>query len=167
MGGVKMTEHLPPTETHLNQIINRSFQQHGFSCKIPDSGNKHLAKRPFDGFSVVKGNHYYWESKLLMKGEYFTFSDIKKHQYDSMDLITYNSGWSCAFYIIGIWDGDHMEVLFISHNHIKKLKKEGHKSLSPDDLTVLVSAYSLTAGGRVTKDYSNLVIQHIDQAVII
>ncbi len=73
-------------EKVINTVIGRSAQWHH---KISDAG---FGQKPFDGFSIYKGQAIYWEAKYLPKPASFNFNRLENHQMKALlDIEKLNS----------------------------------------------------------------------------
>ena len=90
-------------EKDLNTIINNNFKRFGFSHKISDPVGGVGSQNPFDGFSVMQGTVYFWETKLLKEFKALNFKRIEEHQYESLTTIRDQCPECLCFVIAGIW----------------------------------------------------------------
>ena len=97
-------------ESNLNSLIVSNFKQAGgFSYKIidpqftNDENQRFNLKRPFDGFAVLDGFQYYYETKLLKGYQAFPFQKLSEHQITNLCCINKNSAFTTPMIIVGIY----------------------------------------------------------------
>lgn len=127
-------------EKDINKVINKSFAEHGFSHKIqdpPQAVATTFGKNPFDGFSVVDGIHYYWETKLIKGYKAFSFSSIQPHQNESLTQIKYSGKFqdTRSLVIFAVWEPRKTKELYIFDiGYINYLINQGVKSIKKKEI---------------------------------
>jgi hypothetical protein len=129
-------------ETDCNSRLVKTLRFLGWHAhKIPDNGNGHMTKRPYDIFAAgPSGHNLAIEGKMIHpegRQSYcaFNFGSFEVQQLDELiDVEKTSPNWSGLVALYSQRKNKDPQVTFIRATYIKKLIGEGHKSILGKEL---------------------------------
>jgi penicillin-binding protein-related factor A (putative recombinase) len=121
-------------EAAFNLDIGKALDWYYKISDLDASRGVPSAKKPFDGFGILKGKPVYWEAKFLKTCEAFNFSQLKQHQIDNLVTIKKNAPEAICLFIIGVKmaERDVRAFIFTDMLDIKQRKEERRSILKKE-----------------------------------